>query len=57
MTPRRQIGGPDVEHFIRRMSIVCGADARLAAAIQSFDEETNLVILLKAGIRIVKTHQ
>ena len=47
---RPEIDGSDIEHFIRRMSVVCDAESRLAAEIQSFDRHHDHVILVKIDI-------
>ena len=48
--PRPEIDEPDIEQFIRRMSVVCDAESRLAAEIQSLDRHHDHVILMRIDI-------
>ncbi len=45
-----EIGEADIEQFIRRMSVVCDAESRLAAEIQSFDRHHDQIASMKIDL-------
>ena len=54
---RREMSEADIELYIARMSVVCEGETKLAAAIESLDQDGVVFIMVEAGVTVTAIYR